>query len=260
MIRALLWDVDGTLAETERHGHLRAFNQAFAVAGVPWRWSAAHYGKLLAVAGGRERLAHDLCAQAGAPTDAHERKGLVEKLHRLKNQYYAAIVSRGELPLRAGVSELLADCAAAGVALGIVTTTSGANAAALLGCHLGPQWRSRFEVVVCAEQAPRKKPDPQAYRLALSLLRIRADAAVAMEDSPAGVQSAHGAGIPVVLTRSHYFPAANGAGLLASGPSLGSSHGWRPPAPACAPRITLEQIKRWHAAGVVAASRGTPLT
>jgi HAD superfamily hydrolase (TIGR01509 family) len=250
MIRALLWDVDGTLAETEQHGHLRAFNAAFAAAGVPWRWSDSRYAELLAVAGGRERLLHDLRTQPAAPAAAAARQALAQQLHRLKNEHYEAIVRRGELPLRHGVADLIADCSAAGVALGIVTTTSAASAAALLACHLGAQWRSRFQVVVCAEQAPRKKPDPQAYLLALEALKIRADEAVAIEDSPAGRDAARRAGLPVVVTHSHYFPAAGGAGVLASGPSLGAVEGWRPPAQPDVTRVSLQQIERWYAAGL----------
>ena len=96
MIRALLWDVDGTLAETERDGHRVAFNRAFATAGVPWRWSEDRYGQLLAVTGGRERLLHDMQTQAAAPATAEERASLAAHLHQLKNQHYAVIVSRGE--------------------------------------------------------------------------------------------------------------------------------------------------------------------
>lgn len=252
MIRALLWDVDGTLAETERDGHLIAFNQAFAAAGVPWRWSEARYAQLLRVAGGRERLLHDMRTQAAAPRADEERDALAKRLHQLKNQHYDAIVRRGELPLRPGVTELLDECSLAGVHLGIVTTTSRCNVAALLAQHLGNDWELRFATLVCAEQAPRKKPDPQAYALALEALRLRAHQAVAIEDSPAGIEAARRAGVPVLVTRSHFFAAAAGDGtardsLLASGPSLGGAQGWQPAAAPAAARISLAQIRRWYA-------------
>jgi HAD superfamily hydrolase (TIGR01509 family) len=251
MIRALLWDVDGTLAETERFGHLVAFNQAFAAAGVPWRWNEARYGELLAVAGGRERLLHDLAVQPAAPQNAHECQALAARLHQLKNERYAAIVRAGGLPLRAGVTELLSECAAAGVALGIVTTTGRANVAGLLMGHLGRRWAERFAVVVCAEDAPRKKPDPQAYLSALGILGIAAHTAVAMEDSPAGMEAARRAGVPVIVTFSHYFPAgaAPPAAALASGASLASGAEWWPRPESPAQRITLKQIERWRDAG-----------
>jgi HAD superfamily hydrolase (TIGR01509 family) len=247
MIRALLWDVDGTLAETERHGHLSAFNLAFAEAGVPWRWSAQRYGELLRVTGGRERLLFDMQSQGAAPPEAPAREALAAQLHRLKSRHYEAIVATGQLPLRAGVPELIADCRRAGVILGIVTTTSRGNVEALLHRHLGPHWRQQFAVLVCAEDAPLKKPDPQAYLVALARLALSGADAVAVEDSPAGVEAARRAGVPVVLTRSHYFcdtPA--GEGVLACGASLADPRGWNPAAVPAAARVSLEEIERWR--------------
>jgi HAD superfamily hydrolase (TIGR01509 family) len=247
MLRAILWDVDGTLAETERDGHLVAFNQAFEALGVPWRWSELRYGELLAVAGGRERLVHDLRSQPLAPTDDAQRAALVDRIHRLKNEFYARIVATGALPLRAGVAQLLEECATAGVRLGIVTTTSTANVAALLAARLGGDWHARFAAVMCAEQAPRKKPDPQVYLLALQSLHLRPEETLAIEDSPAGVAAARAAQVGVVVARSFYFAQAEVAGALAVGASLGSSAGWQPE-PVTAPdqRIGLSQLIAWH--------------
>jgi HAD superfamily hydrolase (TIGR01509 family) len=254
MIRALLWDVDGTLAETERYGHLPAFNRAFAAAGVPWRWSEERYGELLNVAGGRERLLHDMRTQPAAPATDAQRRALAKRLHQLKNQHYALIVASGALPLRPGVVQLLEECSEAGVRLGIVTTSSRANVAALLSRHLGAAWGARFATVVCAEEAPRKKPDPQAYRRALQTLRLRAEETVAIEDSPAGIEAARRAGVPVLVARSYYFNVSvevcAAAAALASGPSLGVSAGWQPPPSPPEARITLNQIERWYAGSV----------
>src|SRR5258706_6414869 len=165
MIKSILWDVDGTLAETERDGHLKAFNQAFEALGLPWRWSEQRYGELLAVAGGRERLLHDMQSRGGAPGDPQEREALADRVHGLKNEFYARIVAGGGLPLREGVHELLDDCASARVQLGIVTTTSRSNVEVLLKTHLGKDWESRVAAVVCAQEATRKKRHPQAYLL-----------------------------------------------------------------------------------------------
>jgi HAD superfamily hydrolase (TIGR01509 family) len=247
LIQSILWDVDGTLAETERDGHLIAFNQAFEALDVPWRWSEERYGELLAVAGGRERLIHDMQYQPRAPADPHEREVLAGRVHRYKNEFYATIVASGDLPLREGVRELLEDCERAGMRMGIVTTTSRANVEALLKTHLGKDWESKFAAIVCAEEAPRKKPDPQAYLLALEALQLRSHEAIAMEDAPAGVAAAQAAGVPVIVTRSHYFPAAKVQGALAIGPSLGRCSGWQPAAAARTTRIDLEQIIRWYA-------------
>jgi HAD superfamily hydrolase (TIGR01509 family) len=247
VIKALLWDVDGTLAETEREGHLVAFNRAFKALGVPWRWTEQHYGELLEVAGGYERLLHDMDGREEAPADAQQHASLARILHHLKNDIYAGIVRRGELPLRAGVAQLLADCSRAGLPMGIATTTTRANLEALLECHLGSHWNRHFAIVVCAAEAPRKKPDPQVYRLALKALRLHPREAVAIEDAPAGIEAAQRAGVPVIVTRSHYFAACAAVGALAVGPSLGGPEGWQPGADPRAKRIGLDQIMRWYA-------------
>jgi HAD superfamily hydrolase (TIGR01509 family) len=252
MIKSILWDVDGTLAETERDGHLKAFNQAFETLGIPWRWSEQRYGALLAVAGGRERLFHDMQGQALAAGDPRQREALADRVHQIKNELYAGIVARGDLPLRDGVRELLEDCGQAGMRMGIVTTTSRSNVEILLKTHLGKDWESTFAAVICAREAPKKKPHPQAYLMALEALQLRAHEAVAIEDAQAGIAAAQAAGVPVIVTRSHYFAAADSRGALAVGPSLGRVEGWHPAAEAGATRIGLDQIIRWyaHSAGV----------
>jgi beta-phosphoglucomutase-like phosphatase (HAD superfamily) len=145
------------------------------------------------------------------------------------------------------VDGTLAETERAGLRMAIVTTTTRSNVDALLATHLGKGWESAFAAVVCAEQAPRKKPDPQAYLLALEALQLAPQEAVAMEDAPAGVAAAKAAGVPVIITRSHYFPATESADALAVGPSLGRIDGWRPSADAGSKRIDLEQISRWYA-------------
>ncbi|MGH7749361.1 MAG: HAD-IA family hydrolase, partial [Candidatus Dormibacteria bacterium] len=219
----------------------------FEALGVPWRWTEPHYGKLLAVAGGYERLLHDMHRREEAPTDARQREALAREAHRLKNQLYEGIVRRGDLPLRTGVAELLADCSRALLPMGIVTTTSRGNLEALLECHLGGRWKANFTTLVCAADAPRKKPDPQAYLLALDAMRLRPHEAVTIEDAPAGIEAAQRAGVPVIVARSHYFPACAAVGALAVGPSLGRREGWQPGADPCATRIGLDQILRWYA-------------
>lgn len=247
MLAAILWDVDGTLAETERDGHRVAFNKAFAAHGLPWRWDERRYGELLAVTGGRERLLHDMASQAEAPREAAEQWALATSLHRAKNGFYAGLVGGAGLPLRPGVRELLDDCARAKLRMGIVTTTSRSNVEALLGAHLGGGWRAWFEVVVTGEDVARKKPDPEAYALALAKLQIHPGEALAIEDSPAGLHAAASAGVPVVLTRSHYFHATPAEGSLAAGPALGSRRGWTPSVDAPSDwRVGLAQLRIWH--------------
>ena len=138
-LRALLWDVDGTLAETERDGHRIAFNLAFERLGLGWRWDEARYVELLAVTGGRERLLHDMAGRSDAPALAGERLALAAELHRLKNGFYAERVRAGAVALRPGVVGLMAQCADQGVRMAIATTTSRTNVEALLRAHR--HWR-----------------------------------------------------------------------------------------------------------------------
>jgi beta-phosphoglucomutase-like phosphatase (HAD superfamily) len=140
----------------------------------------------------------------------------------------------------------LDECAQAGLPLAIVTTTSRPNIDILLGTQLGPDWASRFASIVSAQEAPLKKPNPQAYLMALAALRILPQEAVAIEDAPAGAEATAAAGIPLIITRSFYFPDTSAKQALATGPSLGSTEGWYPAAHSAA-RIDLEQIRHWHA-------------
>ncbi len=205
MLRALIWDVDGTVAETERDGHRVAFNQAFERLGLPWRWNVAHYGELLLVTGGRERLLHDMATRADAPAAAPEREALARELHRVKNAAYAELVRQGGIGPRPGVLRLVDECRAAGVALAVATTTSRSNVEALFTSLWGREWERIFTTVVCAEDAPVKKPHPQAYLLALQRLGVAAHEAFALEDSPGGLAAACAAGLACGVTKSAYF-------------------------------------------------------
>jgi HAD superfamily hydrolase (TIGR01509 family) len=248
-LKALLWDVDGTLAETERDGHRVAFNAAFESQGLPWRWGVARYGELLAVTGGFERLLRAMESQPDAPPPGAERETLARQLHGAKNLHYARIVAAGGIKLRDGVRALMDDCAEAGVTMTITTTTSRSNVDALLGAHFGAQWQRRFAAVLCAEDAPRKKPDPLVYTMALQALGLAPGEALAVEDSPAGVQACAAAGVAVVVTRSVYFADQPVPLALAVGQNLGSCQGWSYRAaaglPAHSGRIGLAQLQTW---------------
>lgn len=251
-LKAVLWDVDGTLAETERDGHRVAFNLAFEALGVPWRWDEAHYGELLGVTGGRERLMHDMTSRSDAPALAEERQALARALHARKNQLYGELVRAGGIPLRPGVADLMAQCLHEGVRMGIVTTTSRDNVEALLGVHLGARWATWFDVIVCGEDVAQKKPDPEVYLKALAALRLGPLATLALEDSPGGVAAACAAEVPVVVTRSFYFEHATIEGAIAIGPGLHQRAGWRPPLPGRTAEqgqrpVTLEDLATWHA-------------
>jgi len=207
--RALLWDVDGTLADTEPHGHLPAYNLAFAELGLPWRWDDDSYRRWLSVSGGRERLTAFLEAVEGRPPSPC----LVDNLFAAKQRHYAAILREGHLPLRPGVAALIAESAAAGIPQAVVTTSSRQAVAALIE-GLPGSLASAFGFWVCGEDVAAKKPDPEAYRQALD--RLGGDdppaAMLAIEDSPHGLAAATAAGLPCLVTVAAWgVPAADGA-------------------------------------------------
>ena len=250
-LEALLWDVDGTMAETERDGHRVAFNLAFEACGLSWRWDDARYGELLHVTGGRERLMHDMESRADAPAPGGEREALARALHARKNALYAELVASAGVPLRDGVLELMGECRDHGVPMAIATTTSRSNVEALLGRHLGRGWAAWFRAIVCGEDVARKKPDPEVFVKALQALAVDPRRAVALEDSPGGVAAARGARLAVVVTRSVYFARAPLDSVLAVGPGLHTRSGWQPEpqGPAQAGRVNLADIAGWLARG-----------
>jgi HAD superfamily hydrolase (TIGR01509 family) len=207
MLKALLWDVDGTLAETERDGHRVAFNLAFAEAGLNWVWTEQRYAELLQVTGGCERILADMAKRAEAPASQQHKDALARQLHLRKNQHYAELVAAGRIHARTGVLALIHEAAAAGLVQAIVTTTSRSNVQALLPTLLGPHWAAWFSAVLCGEDTERKKPDPEVYTLALQHLGLAPHEVLAIEDSTPGAKAAHAAGVPLLLRPSVYFPA-----------------------------------------------------
>jgi HAD superfamily hydrolase (TIGR01509 family) len=199
LIQCVIFDVDGTLAETEEI-HRRAFNRAFADFGLGWSWDVPLYRELLKVTGGKERVAH-YCELEGV--EALDSKGIAE-LHRVKTTIYAAMVNAGEASLRPGISAFIEALLAADRTLAIATTTSIPNIEALLGSALGSNWRDAFPVVAAGDMVARKKPAPDVYLLALEKLGLEPAQCVAIEDSRNGLRSAVAAGLQVIAVRSPY--------------------------------------------------------
>nr|WP_271604394.1 HAD family hydrolase [Bradyrhizobium sp. CCBAU 11434] len=198
---ALIFDVDGTLAETEEL-HRRAFNHAFARHGLDWHWDRAAYRDLLRVTGGKERIRAFHARQQVAPplSDAD-----IAELHRIKTAHYAELIETGCCPLRPGVAELLTAAKARRQQIAIATTTSHGNIDALLSRALGAGWALDFEAIVAGDDVRHKKPAPDVYLEVQARLRLAPSDCVAIEDSANGLVAASRAHIPVLITRSIYF-------------------------------------------------------
>ncbi|MEW6163463.1 MAG: HAD family hydrolase [Pseudomonadota bacterium] len=220
-LQALIFDVDGTLADTERDGHRIAFNLAFADAGLDWHWDEALYGELLAVTGGKERIRFFVDRHRPEFAARPDFDALVKSLHAAKTAHYVRLVEDGGLPLRPGVAGLIAEARAAGLRLAIATTTSPENVAVLLRASLDPAAMTWFEVVGAGDVVPAKKPAPDIYRWVLERLKLPATACLALEDSANGLKSSLGAGIPTLVTESEYTQGQDFAGALAVLPDLG---------------------------------------
>jgi len=213
-LKCLLWDVDGTLADTERDGHRVAFNMAFAEAGHEREWDVPTYGELLAVTGGKERIGFDI-QRGGMPEMPYEE---IAGLHARKTIHYQSLIAEGRIPLRPGVRRLLEEAYEAGVTLGVATTTTPSALDALIEHSLGHEWFERFAVLAAGDIVPAKKPAPDIYHYALDKLGMSAANTVALEDSENGWKAAGAAGIRCAVTVNDYTRAHDfsGADLVVS--------------------------------------------
>jgi HAD superfamily hydrolase (TIGR01509 family) len=234
MLQALIFDVDGTLADTES-AHLEAFNQAFAEDGLDWVWDEALYTELLHVSGGKERIRHYWkSTRAGLVDVAGDGiTDTIARLHEMKTAAYEDRVKQGQVQLRPGVLALIESAHRAGLTLAIATTTSPVNISALLRQAIGPDWRSFFTVIEDASTAPIKKPHPQVYLQTLQRMGLSAGQCLAFEDSANGLQSARAAGLATVITPTRYTADHNFDGALRVLPDLGD--------------VSVAQLRSWHA-------------
>ncbi len=226
---ALIFDVDGTLADTEEL-HRQAFNHAFSQLQLGWVWDRALYRELLRTTGGKERITRYITQLALSPTDRTRALAQVAAIHEAKNRFYGEGVRSGSLSLRDGIERLLDEACAAGLKLAIATTTTADNVDALLTSTLGADGPDRFEVIACGDQVRHKKPAPDIYELALRTLGVEADRAIAFEDSCNGLIAATEAGLWTVVTPTFW---TDGEDFAAAGlvlPNLG--------------QVTLDELER----------------
>ena len=223
MLKALLFDVDGTLADTERDGHRPAFNAAFREYGLDWDWDAGLYGQLLAVTGGKERMKYYVDRFRPDYVKPADFDALVAALHKAKTRHYTRLLADGGIPLRPGVKRLLAEARAAGLTLGIATTTTPANVTALLVHSLAADGADWFQVIAAGDIVPAKKPAPDIYLWALRELGLGAEECVAFEDSENGIRSSLGAGLRTVVTVNDYTRDHDFSGALAVLTDLGEA-------------------------------------
>ncbi|MDY7021559.1 MAG: HAD family hydrolase [Cyanobacteriota bacterium] len=200
-LKALIFDVDGTLAETERDGHRVAFNQAFTEAKIDWNWSVDFYGDLLAVSGGKERIQYYIEEYQPNLDISQDLDEFIVSLHDLKSQHYRDILASGKIPLRPGIKRLIQAARTAGIRLAIATTSSLPNVMKLLEKTLDPDW---FEVIAAGDMVPEKKPAPDIYYYTLQHLKLSPDDCIVFEDSNHGVQAATTVGLTTIITVNNY--------------------------------------------------------
>ena len=237
-LQALIFDVDGTLADTEQ-AHMAAFNAAFVQEGLPWQWDSALYTRLLEVSGGKERITH-YWRQVQPDLKIIDNAAFVDTVHRIHDQktaVYERMVNDGAVTLRPGVLKLIEQAHSDGLQLAIATTTSPVNVSALLRFAIGPDWSRFFVVIEDASTAPRKKPHPQAYLQTLQRLQMPATQCLAFEDSGNGLMAATGAGLATLITPTRFTAHHDFTGALRVLPDLQG--------------ITVAHLRAWHAEATV---------
>lgn len=207
-MNALIFDCDGVLVDTERDGHRVAFNQAFAEKGLDFQWDIDHYGDLLKIAGGKERMRRYF-NDVGWPPGASHQDAFIEDLHKLKTDRFMAIISSGRLPLRPGIARLVDEAITAGVTLAVCSTSNERAVTLVVESMLGADRKAHFAGIFAGDMVARKKPDPAVYHLACDELHLDAAGCVVVEDSENGLLAAKAAGMRCIVTISAYTGAEN---------------------------------------------------
>jgi len=212
-LKALIFDVDGTLANTEHDGHLRAFNETFKIFGLDWYWDSELYSELLSVSGGKERLVHYI-RHYNPKLKNNLTVNDIADIHNKKTEIFVNHVSNGKISLRIGVERLIEEAIENDLRLGIATTTTLKNVEALIASTLGGSALDKFEVIGAGDVVKRKKPAVDIYRYVLNKMSLTGDECIAFEDSKIGFTSANSAGLRTVVTLNEYTKTKNFEGAL----------------------------------------------
>jgi HAD superfamily hydrolase (TIGR01509 family) len=228
-VSTLIFDCDGVLADTERFGHLPAFNQTFREFGLPVQWSEEDYGRLLQIAGGKERMASLLTpsfvAAAGLPTDAEGQAAELARWHKRKTAIYTEMVAAGRMPARPGIRRIIAAAQDAGWTMAVCSTSAEPSVRAILEHAAGPERAARFDLVLAGDVVAHKKPAPDIYLLALERLGVAPASVLVIEDSRNGLLAASAAGLGCVMTVNGYTEDEDAAEAIMVVSSLGDPGG-----------------------------------
>lgn len=200
MIKAVFFDQDGVIVDTERDGHRVSFNRTFAEFGFNVEWDAETYHKLLQVGGGKERMRHAY-EHGGYGVEVADIEATIKQMHKRKTDIFIEMVENGELPLRPGIHRFMKEINQAGLILGICTTSNERAAAAITGGLLKD---IRFDFILAGDVVSKKKPDPEIYLLALQKAGVKPEECLVVEDSHIGVSAAKAAGMHVIATVNGY--------------------------------------------------------
>jgi beta-phosphoglucomutase-like phosphatase (HAD superfamily) len=257
-IEALIFDVDGTMADTEE-AHRVAFNLAFERYRLGWVWQPSEYRELLKITGGKERMANYIDSLPIGDAERRRLQTMVPDIHAEKTRFYSSVVADGAVPLRTGVARLLDEAQGAGCKLAIASTTTAMNIDALLQTTLGPRGLDMFTVIACGDQVRAKKPAPDIYLLALRGLDMLPEHAVAFEDSQNGMRAALAAGLWTVVTPNFWTEGGDFSAAPLQLPHLGDPDEPLPDEPGgrlgSAAWLTFDELEHRVAGSAAAAPR-----